>query len=122
MKFRYTEAALLLGLSKTRQAIECKKFALSRASFWSPERSAKHNRVNLRFADYASTEVKSLNTSASIVTNGGVEPPRDEAARSARTTYCRPMVAQPESRLLPHALAELLGKRDNDALRPADVG
>src|SRR2546426_12780108 len=36
-----------------------------------------------------------INTAALIVTNGGVEPPRGEAERSARTTCYTPMVANP---------------------------
>src|SRR2546422_10304946 len=54
--------------------------------------------------------------------NGGVEPPRGEAERSARTTFIRPWLPTRVSLATRHALAELLGKRDNDALRPADVG
>src|SRR5918994_5476465 len=56
--------------------------------------------------------------------NGGVEPPRGEAERSARTTCYTPVNGWLPTRVslaTRHALAELLGKRDNDALRAADV-
>lgn len=36
--------------------------------------------------------------------------------------YVSVMRAKPAELRARHALAELLGKRDNDALRPADVG
>src|SRR5438477_6270704 len=60
--------------------------------------------------------------SQSCPPNGGVEPPRGEAERSARTTCYTPMVANPSLACYQARLAEPLGKRDNDALRPADVG
>src|SRR3712207_157741 len=56
--------------------------------------------------------------------NGGIEPPRGEAERSARTTCYTPVNGWLPTRVslaTRHALAELLGKPDNDALRAADV-
>src|SRR5215218_4221951 len=56
--------------------------------------------------------------------NDGVEPPRGEAERSARTTCYTPVNGWLPTRVSPatrHALAELLGKPDNDALGAADV-
>jgi len=56
--------------------------------------------------------------------NGGVEPPRVEAERSAGTTCYLPIRWLPTRVPLAtwHTLANFLSKRDNDALRPADVG
>src|SRR5262245_5827808 len=56
--------------------------------------------------------------------NGGVEPPRGEAERSARTTCYTPVNGWLPTRVslaTRHALAELFGKPDNDALGAADV-
>jgi hypothetical protein len=53
-----------------------------------------------------------------------VELSRREAKWSARTTCYTPVNGWLPTRVSlanRHALAELLGKRDNDALRPADV-
>jgi hypothetical protein len=52
--------------------------------------------------------------------------PTFDAAYVARMErmYASAPIAEHERRVIPpaSALAELLGKRDNDALRPADVG
>jgi len=56
--------------------------------------------------------------------NGGVEPPRGEAERSARTACYTPVNGWLPTRVAlatRHALAELLGKPNNDALGAADV-
>ena len=53
-----------------------------------------------------------------------VELSRREAKPSGRLErlVIRPWLPTRVSLATRHALAELLGKRDNDALRPADVG
>jgi hypothetical protein len=90
---------------------------------------ARRIAVALRMTRHARTTSRavihvrgSVARSALIVTNGGVEPPRRETERSARTACHTPMVASPTLDCYPVALAELLGEADNDALRPADIG
>jgi hypothetical protein len=67
------------------------------------------------------------NASAVPVSTGRFPIPRTSGCKTARglqTVDGRILHPEliPDTDLLRHALAELLGKRDNDALRPADVG
>src|SRR5438132_14121668 len=109
----FTGGACTCGLGGTGAVVPC--------AATTPDELSIRTTPN-RLSDFLNMLVPPRRIDCTLDARGGVKPPRGETERSARTICYTPMVTNPISLATRHALAELLGERDNDALRPADVG